>query len=96
MMQILSSALQILVESFFEISSVQVDYQEAEGWKKEGIYTLQPDYKRITQNIECRKPWKIKHESDYFNKLMAGMMLPRRCKDACIYTMDMDDSGNFE
>ena len=36
-MQILSSALQILVESFFEISSVQVDYQEAEGWKKEGI-----------------------------------------------------------
>ena len=55
-MQILSSALQILVESFFEISSVQVDYQEAEGWKKEGIYTLQPDYKRIIQNIECRKP----------------------------------------
>merc|ERR1711994_745101 len=36
-----------------------VDYQEAEGWKKE------------------------------------GMMLPRRCKDACIYTMDMDDSGDL-
>merc|ERR1712156_1332415 len=36
-----------------------VDYQEAEGCKKE------------------------------------GMMLPRRCKDACIYTMYMDDSGDL-
>ena len=39
---------------------------------------------------------KDQKESNYFNKLMAGMMLPRRCKDACIYTMDMDDSGNYE
>ena len=45
-----------LERALSEISSVQVDYHEAEGWKKEGIYTLQPDYKRITQNIECRKP----------------------------------------
>ena len=26
-----------LERALFEISSVQVDYQEAEGWKKEGI-----------------------------------------------------------
>merc|ERR1712060_759001 len=36
-----------------------VDYQEAEGWKKE------------------------------------GMMLPRKCYNGCIYTMDMDTSGDL-
>ena len=34
MSQILSLNLK---RAFFEIFSVQVDYQEAEGWKKEGI-----------------------------------------------------------
>merc|ERR1719195_1886572 len=33
------------------------------------------------------------HEAEGWKK--EGMMLPRRCNNGCIYTMDMDDSGDL-